>query len=38
MKHRRGRRRALTVIFLIALVAGFSLLLVFSELLRQLRS
>jgi hypothetical protein len=38
MKRRRGRRRALAVIFLLALVAGFTLLLVFSEVLHSLRS
>jgi hypothetical protein len=38
VKRRAGRRRALAVIFLIALAAGLSLLLVFSELVHSLRS
>ncbi len=37
-KRRPGRRRALAVIFLIALAAGFTLMLVFSELVHSLHS
>ena len=38
VKRRPGRRRALAIIFLIALAAGFSLVLVFSELVHSLHS
>ena len=38
VRRRPGRRRALAVIFLIALAAGLTLILVFSEMVHSLRS